>query len=219
MAPLRTSALVMSRTVLLASASSSRYSLLSNAGIIPLVQVSYVDEEALEEKLGPIAPADLCVALATAKGEAVAADVHVTDAANLLIIAADSMLDFEGVPYGKPGTPENAIARWKAMRGKTGTLNTGHWMHDTVTGQTRTGVAGATVYFDDVSDDEIEAYVATGEPLHVAGGFTHEGYSAAYITRMDGDGPAVGGISLRLLRQFALEMDISWQSLWNAPTH
>ena len=106
----------MSRTVLLASASSSRYSLLSNAGIVPLVQVSYVDEEALEASLQPIAPADLCVALAKAKGEAVAADLQVTDAANLLIIAADSMLDFEGVPYGKPGTPENAIARWKAMR-------------------------------------------------------------------------------------------------------
>lgn len=209
----------MSRTVLLASASTSRFSLLSNAGIIPLVQVSYVDEKALEASLHPITPADLCVALATAKGEAVAADVQVSDAANLLIIAADSMLEFEGVPYGKPETPENAISRWKAMRGKSGTLNTGHWMFDTVTGQTRSGVAGATVYFADVSDAEIEAYVATGEPLHVAGGFTHEGYSAAFISRIDGDGPAVGGISLRLLRQFTNEMGISWQSLWNAPTH
>lgn len=209
----------MSRTVLLASASSSRFSLLSAAGIVPLVQVSYVDEEALERELGPVAPADLCVALAAAKGEAVAADIKVTDAPNLLIIAADSMLDFDGKAYGKPGTPEVAIERWKMMRGKQGTLNTGHWMYDTVTGQTRTGVAGATVSFDDVSDAEIEAYVATGEPLHVAGAFTHEGYSAAYISRMDGDGPAVGGISLRLLRTFAIEMGISWQSLWNAPSH
>ncbi len=209
----------MSRTVLLASASTSRFSLLSNAGIVPLVQVSHVDEEALERTLSDIAPADLCVALATAKGEAVAADVTVTDAANLLIFAADSMLEFDGVAYGKPGTPEVAIARWKAMRGKSGTLNTGHWVYDTVTGQTRSGVAGARVYFDDVSDAEIEAYVATGEPLHVAGGFTHEGFSAAYISRMDGDGPAVGGISLRLLRQFTHEMGISWQSLWNAPAH
>jgi septum formation protein len=99
----------MSRTVLLASASSSRYSLLSNAGIVPLVQVSYVDEEALEASLQPIAPADLCVALAEAKGEAVAADLQVTDAANLLIIAADSMLEL-------PRTPSRAGGRCAARR-------------------------------------------------------------------------------------------------------
>ena len=206
----------MSRTVLLASASPSRYSLLSNAGIVPLVQVSHVDEDAIQEAMPSATTAEKCIALATAKGEAVAANLQVTDASNLLIIAADSMLDFEGVAYGKPGTPEVAIARWKSMRGKFGTLHTGHWMHDTVTGQTLTGEAGAKVFFGDVSDDEIHAYVASGEPLGVAGGFTHEGRSAAFIQTMDGDGPAVGGISLYLLRQFAREMGISWPSLWNA---
>lgn len=205
----------MSRTVLLASASTSRYSLLSNAGIVPLVQVSHVDEDAIQDAMPDATTAEKCIALAAAKGEAVAGNLQVTDASNLLIVAADSMLDFEGAAYGKPGTPEVAIARWKAMRGKVGTLHTGHWMHDTVTGQTRTGEAGAKVYFDDVSDDEIEAYVASGEPLGVAGGFTHEGRSAAFIRTMDGDGPAVGGISLFLLRQFAQDMGLNWPSLWN----
>ncbi len=207
----------MSRTVLLASASSSRYSLLTQSGITPIVQVSHVDEDAIEEQLSPIATAELCVALATAKGEAVAAHVTATDVSNLLIIAADSMLEFDGQSYGKPETEGNAIARWQAMRGKSGYLHTGHWVHDTVTGQTRTGVAGARVYFADISDDEITHYVATGEPLFVAGGFTHEGRSAAFIERMDGDGPAVGGISLALLRMFVLEMGIPWHSLWNTP--
>ena len=218
MASFSVAALVdMSRTVLLASASASRYSLLSASGIVPIVQVSHVDEDAIEAQLSPIATPDLCVALATAKGEAVAAHVTATDVSNLLIIAADSMLEFEGQSYGKPETSENAIARWTAMRGKSGYLHTGHWVHDTVTGLTLTGVAGARVHFADVSDEEITHYVATGEPLFVAGGFTHEGRSAAFIERMDGDGPAVGGISLNLLRTFTHEMGISWHSLWNTP--
>ena len=107
----------MSRTVLLASASTSRYSLLQNAGITPLVQVSHVDEDAITEQLSPIATKDLCLALATAKGEAVVEDITATDNKNLLVIAADSMLEFDGQSYGKPGSPEAAIARWKAMRG------------------------------------------------------------------------------------------------------
>jgi len=205
----------MSRTVLLASASTSRYSLLMNAGITPLVQVSHVDEDAIAEKLSPIKTADLCVALATAKGEAVVQDIVVTDSKNLLVIAADSMLEFEGESFGKPGNPDAAIARWKAMRGKHGSLHTGHWVMDLVTGQVRSGVAGAKVEFADISDAEINAYVKSGEPLSVAGGFTHEGKSAAFITKMTGDSPAVGGISLALLREFAKDMSIEWTELWD----
>jgi septum formation protein len=205
----------MSRTVLLASASTSRYSLLTNAGITPLVQVSHVDEDAIATKLSPISTPNLCVALATAKGEAVVQQITVTDSRNLLVIAADSMLEFEGKSYGKPGDPEVAIARWKAMRGKHGYLHTGHWVMDLVTGQTRSGVAGAKVDFADISDAEILAYVKSGEPLSVAGGFTHEGKSAAFITKMTGDGPAVGGISLALLREFTKEMSIEWTELWD----
>ena len=205
----------MSRTVLLASASTSRYSLLVNAGITPLVQVSHVDEDAITEQLSPITTAELCVALATAKGEKVVQDITVTDSRNLWVIAADSMLEFQGESFGKPGTPDAAIARWKAMRGKHGYLHTGHWVMDLVSGQVRSGVAGATVEFADISDAEITAYVKSGEPLSVAGGFTHEGRSAAFITKMTGDTPAVGGISLALLREFAKDMSIEWTDLWD----
>jgi septum formation protein len=205
----------MSRTVLLASASTSRYSLLVNAGITPLVQVSHVDEDAIANQLSPISTADLCVALATAKGEAVVKQIVITDNRNLLVIAADSMLEFEGESYGKPGNPDIAIARWKAMRGKFGYLHTGHWVMDLVSGQIRTGVAGAKVEFADISDAEIIAYVESGEPLSVAGGFTHEGKSAAFITKMTGDSPAVGGISLALLREFTNDMSIEWTQLWD----
>jgi septum formation protein len=205
----------MSRTVLLASASTSRYSLLQNAGITPLVQVSHVDEDVLTKQLSPIATAELCVALATAKGEKVVEDITVTNSRNLLVIAADSMLEFDGQSFGKPGTPEAAIARWKAMRGNYGYLHTGHWVMDLVSGQVRSGVAGAKVEFADISDEEIIAYVNSGEPLSVAGGFTHEGKSAAFITKMTGDSPAVGGISLALLREFAKDMSIEWTDLWD----
>ena len=205
----------MSRTVLLASASTSRYSLLVNAGITPLVQVSHVDEDAIAEKLSPIKTADLCVALSSAKGEAVVEEITVTKNRNLLVIAADSMLEFEGESFGKPGSAEVAIARWKAMRGKSGYLHTGHWVMDLVSGQVRSGVAGARVEFADVSDSEILAYVESGEPLSVAGGFTHEGKSAAFITKMTGDSPSVGGISLALLREFTRDMSIEWTQLWD----
>lgn len=205
----------MSRTVLLASASTSRYSLLQNAGITPLVQVSHVDEDEIAANLAPISTEKLCLALAQAKGELVCENITVTEDQALLVIAADSMFEFAGQSLGKPGTPEIAITRWKQMRGKSGYLHTGHWVKDLVSGQVRMGVAGAKVEFADISDAEITAYVASGEPLHVAGGFTHEGKSAAFISGMTGDSPAVGGISLALLRQFTQEMSIEWTQLWD----
>jgi septum formation protein len=189
--------------------------LLQNAGITPLVQVSHVDEEEIANKLAPISTGELCITLAAAKGNAVVADITVTDSRNLLVIAADSMLEFENESFGKPGSPESATARWKAMRGKSGYLHSGHWIKDLVTGEERSGLAGARVEFANVSDSEIADYVASGEPLQVAGGFTHEGKSAAFITCMDGDSPAVGGISLALLRQFCIEIGIEWTSLWD----
>ena len=130
----------MSRTVLLASASTSRYSLLMNAGITPLVQVSQVDEDEIAAKLSPISTADLCVALATAKGQAVVQDITITENRNLLVIAADSMLEFEGESFGKPHSPDVAIARWQAMRGKSGYLHTGHWVMDLTSWQVRSGL-------------------------------------------------------------------------------
>jgi len=205
----------MSRTVLLASASTSRYKLLIDSGISPLVQVSDVDEEAIASELALPTTAQLVVALAKAKGEAVAENITVTSDTNVLMIAADSMLEFDGVGYGKPGTPEIATQRWQAMRGKSGYLHSGHWVKDLATGEVRTGVAGAHVHFGDVTDAEIVAYVASGEPLGVAGGFTHEGRSSAFITRIDGDVAAVAGMSMLLLRQLTKEMGITWTSLWH----
>ena len=204
----------MSRTVLLASASASRHKLLVDSGINPFVQVSDVDEESIEASMQGRPIAEIVTALATAKGEKVTANITVTEATNLLIIAADSMLEVDGVGYGKPVFPEVATERWKMLRGKTGYLHSGHWVKDLVSGEVRTGTAGAIVEFGQVSDEEIAAYVATGEPLGVAGGFTHEGRSSAFITRIDGDVPAVAGMSMLLLRQLTAEMGISWASLW-----
>lgn len=205
----------MNRKVLLASASTSRYRLLVDGGVKPFVQVSAVDEEAIAADLGAVSTAHLVEQLAVAKGRAVASDITVTDEKNLLIIAADSMLEFDGVAYGKPGTPEVAKIRWQAMRGKSGYLYSGHWICDLVTGQELTGVAGAHVHFGEVTDVEIDRYVASGEPLNVAGGFTHEGRSAAFIESIDGDVAAVAGMSMNLIRQLTRQMGISWTEIWD----
>ena len=205
----------MNRQVLLASASASRYRLLVDGGIKPLVQVSAVDEDAITAQLGNISPADLVTELAKAKGKAVASDITVTQDRNLLIIAADSMLEFDGQMYGKPLTAQMAKTRWLAMRGKSGYLHSGHWLCDLVTGKEISGVAGAQVNFADVSDEEINRYVASGEPLNVAGGFTHEGRSAAFINSINGDVAAVAGMSMILLRQLTAQLGISWTQLWD----
>ena len=205
----------MNRQVLLASASASRYRLLVDGGIKPLVQVSAVDEDAITAQLGNISPANLVTELAKAKGKAVASDITVTQDRNLLIIAADSMLEFDGQMYGKPLTAQMAKTRWQAMRGKSGYLHSGHWLCDLVTGKESTGVAGAQVNFADVSDEEIDRYVASGEPLNVAGGFTHEGRSAAFINSINGDVAAVAGMSMILLRQLTAQLGISWTQLWD----
>lgn len=205
----------MIRKVLLASASSSRYRLLTDGGINPFVQVSAVDEDLLAAELGPVPTAQLVEHLAIAKGKAVVSDITVTNERNLIVIAADSMLEFDGVAYGKPGTPEKAKERWQAMRGKSGYLYSGHWICDLVTGQEVSGVAGAHIHFSNVSDAEIDKYVASGEPLNVAGGFTHEGRSAAFLDSIDGDVAAVAGMSMRLIRELTAQMGISWTEIWD----
>ncbi|MFM1819190.1 MAG: hypothetical protein RIS61_788 [Actinomycetota bacterium] len=205
----------MNRKVLLASASSSRYRLLTDGGINPFVQVSAVDEDLLASELGPVPTSQLVEHLAIAKGKAVVSDITVTSERNLIVIAADSMLEFDGVAYGKPGTPEKAKERWQAMRGKSGYLYSGHWICDLVSGQERSGVAGAHIHFSNVSDAEIDKYVASGEPLNVAGGFTHEGRSAAFLDSIDGDVAAVAGMSMRLIRELTAQMGISWTEIWD----
>jgi septum formation protein len=202
--------------VVLASASPARKKLLHAAGIEPSIMVSGVDEDAAtataEETYGPLEPADLALVLARAKAEDIA---HQVDEA--LVIGCDSILELDGDGHGKPQTPEQAIERWQRMRGRTGILHTGHWLIDTReddgTGATLGATASTTVHFAAIDDDEIRAYVETGEPLRVAGSFTLDGLGAPFVTGIEGDPSNVVGLSLPLLRELLAEVGIAWHTL------
>ena len=201
----------------LASASPARLATLRAAGLDPAVQVSSVDEDAVVARYGVTDAEDVALVLARAKAEDVAA-ARDDDA---LVLGCDSVLELDGQAYGKPGTAEEATRRWRAMRGRSGVLHTGHWLVDTRdgdaggTGATLGAVASTTVHFADLADDEIDAYVATGEPLAVAGAFTVDGLGGAYVTRIEGDHHAVVGVSLPLLRELLGEVAVPWHTLWN----
>ncbi|GAA4795415.1 nucleoside triphosphate pyrophosphatase [Streptomyces sanyensis] len=193
--------------LVLASASPARLGLLRQAGFDPHVLVSGVDEDALSAPT----PGELALLLAEAKAEAVAAR---PEAAGSLLVACDSVLDLDGVAHGKPADAEEATARWKAMRGRAGVLRTGHCVIDTVTGRRASATASTTVRFGEPSDAEIAAYVASGEPLHVAGAFTLDGRSAPFVDAIEGDHGNVIGLSLPLLRQLLAEVGHSVTDLW-----
>ena len=127
------------------------------------------------------------------------------------------MLDLDGVALGKPDDAAEATARWQQMRGRSGVLRTGHSLRDTATGQVAAATASTTVHFADVTDDEIAAYVATGEPLHVAGAFTVDGLGGAFVTGIEGDHHNVVGVSLPLVRELLAELGHSWTDLWSRP--
>lgn len=202
--------------MILGSSSPARLLTLRNAGLDPEVIVPKVDEESVHL---PGAP-ELTAELARLKGEAVLAELRDSgqlDADPLVLIACDSMLEIEGRVHGKPGTPEAAIVRWYRMRGRQGLLYTGHYVAvvtgpDQVAQQVRVAQTGVT--FADLTDAEIAAYAATGEPQRVAGGFTIDGYGGAFVTRITGDPHNVVGISLPLVRQMLLDLGVAWQSLW-----
>ena len=196
--------------VVLASRSPARLATLRAAGIDPDVVVSGFDEDSIELS----DPAELVAALARAKAESVAAGLP--SDGDLLVIGCDSVLDFEGEVHGKPSGPEQAAERWRRIRGRSGVLRTGHHLLLRQGGQlsARTAVESTRVWFADLTDDEIAAYVATGEPVEVAGGFTIDGLGGAYITRLEGDPHAVVGISLPLLRTMVGELGLAWHSLW-----
>ncbi|WP_416380824.1 Maf family protein [Georgenia sp. H159] len=217
-------------TLVLASASPARLATLRTAGFAPEVQVSSVDEPALLRDAGPDAtPADQVLLLARAKARDVAATRQ-----GALVIGCDSMLELDGEVHGKPTDAREAVARWHRMRGRSGVLHTGHWLVDTRGGATRGGVtrsraaragasrAGAqaggvsstTVHFADLSDAEVEAYVATGEPLAVAGAFTVDGLGGPFVTRIEGDHHGVVGLSLPLLRTLLAELGVAVTDLW-----
>ncbi|MFD0482936.1 Maf family protein [Kineococcus sp. GCM10028916] len=205
-------------SLLLASASPARLATLRSAGVDPQVIVSGVDEPAVVAHYGVTDAEDVCLVLAKAKAEDVAG--HDDVAEDALVLGCDSVLAFDGQVLGKPSDAADATARWQAMRGRSGVLHTGHWLIDTRdsdaggSGATIGGVASVTVHFADVSDAEIEAYVATGEPLLVAGAFTLDGLGGAFVRGVEGDPHAVVGVSLPLLRDLAREAGVRWTDLW-----
>lgn len=192
---------------MLASQSPARLGLLRQAGLDPEVIVSGVDEDAVTAPT----PAELALALAEAKASVVAARPEVRGA---LVIGCDSVLELDGRALGKPADAEEATARWKAMRGRAGVLQTGHCVWDTEAGRYVSATASTVVRFGEPSDAEIAAYVASGEPLHVAGAFTLDGRSAPFVEGIEGDHGNVIGISLPLVRRLLAELGVGITELW-----
>lgn len=197
----------MAPKIVLASASPSRLRLLTSAGIKPTVVVSGVDEE--DVAYSQLTPRELVTALAIVKAHTVRTSIDYP----ALIIGCDSTFEFEGESLGKPGSAVNAIARAKRLRGNSGLLHTGHCIIDTEKEIEISDVATTRVHFANMTDEEIEGYVATGEPLHVAGGFTLDGISAPFITKIDGETSNVIGLSLPLLRNAVNQLGYKWFEL------
>ena len=191
--------------VVLASASPARLAVLRAAGISPEVIVSGVDEHAFTAST----TGELTQVLAAAKAAAVAAGL-----ADGLVIGCDSMLDLDGRAYGKPASPAEAEDCWHQMAGRTGTLFTGHCLIDVAGGKQVAATAATTVRFGTPTDAEISAYVATGEPLRMAGAFTIEGLGGWFVDSIAGDHNNVIGISVPLLRGLFLELGVTIPELW-----
>ena len=197
----------MAPKIILASASPARYKLLQSAGITPEVIVSGVDEESSDYQ--NLSPKELVIALAIVKAHTVREKINYP----ALIIGCDSTFEFQGQSLGKPGSVENAVARAKQLRGKSGLLHTGHCIIDTEKEIEISDVVSTKVFFADMSDAEIDGYVATGEPLNVAGGFTLDGRSSPFISRIEGETSNVIGLSLPLLRSAINKLGYQWFDL------
>jgi septum formation protein len=208
----------------LASTSPARLATLRAVGIEPIAIPSKVDEEAAVAAAGPLSAADMVQLLARLKAEAVVdpdfeRDGVAPEPFDGLVLGGDSAFELDGEIYGKPHLPEVARQRWDAQRGRSGVLHSGHWLIDArggVIGQAIGGVAEARVHFaDDITDAEIDAYIATGEPLEVAGAFTIDSKGAGFIERVEGDPHAVVGLSVPLVRKLVRALGVEWTDLWN----
>lgn len=208
--------------LILASQSPARTKLLSNAGIAHDVLVSDVDEDAVQARYGVTDPHDTALLLARAKAEAVAS---LPEADGALVIGCDSVFEFDGEAHGKPYTPGVAKERMLRMSGSMGVLHTGHWLVDCRdtdgsddggpgSGATVGSVSSAEVHFMDMSEDEIDTYIATGEPLQCAGSFTIDGYGGAFIRKVDGDPHTVVGLSVSTLRSLLAAANVRITDLW-----
>ncbi|MEJ6761159.1 MAG: nucleoside triphosphate pyrophosphatase [Candidatus Planktophila sp.] len=190
--------------IVLASQSTSRRRLLEDAGLKPTIIVSHVDEET--EFFNALTPEDMVVALAISKAHTVREMIDYP----AIVIGCDSTFDVDGVSFGKPGTPEIAIARARRMSGRSGLLHTGHCIIDTEKGIEIADRVTTKVTFSHMTDVEIADYVASGEPLHVAGGFTLDGFGSAFIPLIEGDYTNVVGISMPFLRLAMNQLGYSW---------
>ena len=193
--------------LVLASASPARRQLLAAAGIAAEVMVSGFDESTVDSP----DPAALCLELARAKASAVEERLGDADA---LVLGCDSVLEFDGQALGKPADAAEATRRWYEMRGRSGVLHTGHCVIQLGTGKRAEAVASTTVHFAEVTDDEVAAYVSTGEPLRVAGAFTIDGLGGPFIEYIEGDHSNVVGLSLPLLRRLVGELGHRVTDFW-----
>ena len=210
----------------LASTSPARLSLLRAAGIEPVTISPAVDEDAVAAaeaaRTGAaLTPHHVVELLARAKAEAVAAD-GAAQGIEGLVLGGDSVFVLDGVIYGKPHTSDRARERWQGQRGRTGQLYSGHWLIDHTEGRPGRAVGAVAVadvtFADDIPDAELDAYIATGEPLFVAGAFTIDSLGAPYISRIEGDPSTVVGLSLPTLRRLVVQLGYDWPKLWNMGT-
>lgn len=190
--------------IVLASQSTSRRRLLEDAGLKPTIIVSNVDEET--DFFNAMTPEDMVIALAISKAHTVREMVDYP----AIIIGCDSTFDVDGISFGKPGTPEIAIERARKISGRTGLLHTGHCIIDTERGIEIADRVTTKVTFSVMSEEEIANYVASGEPLHVAGGFTLDGHGSPFIPVIEGDYTNVVGISMPFLRSAMKQLGYSW---------
>jgi septum formation protein len=203
----------------LASTSPARLATLRAAGIEPVLLSSGVDEEAAVAAAGPLTAPEMVLLLARLKAEAVVGRLVGGEPIDGIILGGDSAFELDGVAYGKPHLPEVARERWLAQRGREGLLHSGHWLIDHrggTPGAATGAVSTAAVRFAaSITEAEIDAYIATGEPLEVAGAFTIDSLGGAFISEVRGDPHAVVGLSLALVRELLLEFGVPWTDLWN----